>query len=216
MDQGRSCDSREASRNSLRVASEKVTRKVGGAEFSLNLFVLVDIVDAVVLGATANVFEGLKTRGSGCVGVDVDGIGTLDVLEKSHGSVTCVVLHHFGVWLTCTNIMGWVLENASLAISALGRMLEEVLTDRSEVLLAKTLLLHELVLAVGKAAALIFLTVLALLTLEPEATKLGLDLLFPCGLGFSSLLVGAREFTVQTLAVKVSDLLILRRVLAAL
>lgn len=112
--------------------------------------------------------------------------------------------------------MGWVLENASLAISALGRMLEEVFADRSEVLLAKTLLLHELVLAVGKAAALIFLTVLALLTLEPEATKLGLDLLFPCGLGFSSLLVGAREFTVQTLAVEVSDLLILRRVHAAL
>ena len=44
---------------------------------------------------------------------------------------------------------------------------------------AQTLLLLELVLAVGKATTLVLLAVLTLHALEPEAAKLGFHLLFP-------------------------------------
>jgi hypothetical protein len=46
-------------------------------------------------------------------------------------------------------------------------------------LTAQTLLLLELVLAVSKATALVLLAVLTIHSLEPEAAKLGLHLLFP-------------------------------------
>jgi hypothetical protein len=48
---------------------------------------------------------------------------------------------------------------------------------------AESLLLLELVLSVGESAALVFLEVLASLTLEPELAQLGLDLFLPCVLG---------------------------------
>lgn len=73
-----------------------------------------------------------------------------------------------------------MLEDASLSVGALGWVLQKVLTDRCQVLLAQSLLLLELILSVGKATALLLLRVLALLTKKPEAAELGLDLLFPC------------------------------------
>jgi len=48
---------------------------------------------------------------------------------------------------------------------------------------AESLLLLELLLSVGESAALVFLEVLASLTLEPELAQLGLDLFLPCVLG---------------------------------
>ena len=87
------------------------------------LFLLVNVVVAVVLGAAADVSEGLEARCGGRVCVDVDGVGALDVLKQSHCRVTCVILHHFRVGLTRLDIECWVLEDASLAIRALGGVL---------------------------------------------------------------------------------------------
>ena len=72
-----------------------------------------------------------------------------------------------------------MLEDTSLSISALRRVIQEILTDRSQVLSAQSLLLLELVLAVCKPTALIFLTILAGLSVQPESAQLCLDLLFP-------------------------------------
>jgi len=72
-----------------------------------------------------------------------------------------------------------VLEDAALAIGALGWVLKEVLADGGEVLSAETLLLLELLLAVSEATTLLLLTIFALKALEPEAAKLSLDLLLP-------------------------------------
>jgi len=87
-------------------------------------------------------------------------------------------------------------------------MLEEVLADRCQVLSAKTLLLLKLVLAVSKAAALLFLAVFAVLALEPEAAQLSLDLLLPAVLVADYLRVGHSH--VRILAVKA----LIRRVTA--
>ena len=154
--------------------------KVLGEGGNLYLFIIfTDIVFTVVLCTTANLFEGGETRSSSGVGVYVQNLGALDVLEKSHCSVAGVVLNHFGVVLTLTNVIGWVLEDASLAVSALGRMLEEVFADRGQVLTAESLLLLEFILTVSEATALFLLAVLALHAHEPETAKLGLNLLFP-------------------------------------
>jgi hypothetical protein len=154
--------------------------KVLGEGGNLNLFIVfIDIVFTVVLCTTANLFEGGETRSSSGVGVYVQNLGALDVLEKSHCSVAGVVLNHFGVVLTLTNVIGWVLEDAPLTVGALGRMLEEVFADRGQVLTAESLLLLELILAVSEATALFLLAVLALHAHEPETAKLGLNLLFP-------------------------------------
>jgi len=159
--------------------------KVLGEGGNLNLFIVfIDIVFTVVLCTTANLFEGGETRSSSGVGVYVQNLGALDVLEKSHCSVAGVILNHFGVVLTLTNVIGWVLENASLTVGALGRMLEEVFADRGQVLTAKSLLLLEFILTVSEATALFLLAVLALHAHEPETAKLGLNLLFPAIFNF--------------------------------
>lgn len=96
----------------------------------LDFFILsVDIILTIVLSTAANLSEGGETRSGSSVGVNVQNLAALDVLEKSHSSVAGVVLNHFGVILTLTNVISWVLEDAPLAISALGRMLQEVLAD---------------------------------------------------------------------------------------
>jgi len=154
--------------------------KVLGEGGNLNLFIVfIDIVFTVVLCTTANLFEGGETRSSSGVGVYVQNLGALDVLEKSHCSVAGVILNHFGVVLTLTNVIGWVLEDAPLTVGALGRMLEEVFADRGQVLTAESLLLLEFILTVSEATALFLLAVLALHAHEPETAKLGLNLLFP-------------------------------------
>ena len=154
--------------------------KVLGEGGNLNLFIVfIDIVFTVVLCTTANLFEGGETRSSSGVGVYVQNLGALDVLEKSHCSVAGVILNHFGVVLTLTNVIGWVLEDASLTVGALGGMLEEVFADRGQVLTAESLLLLEFILTVSEATALFLLAVLALHAHEPETAKLCLNLLFP-------------------------------------
>jgi hypothetical protein len=145
---------------------------------------MVDIVFTVVLCTTANLFESGETRSGSGVGVNIQNLGALDVLEESHGSVAGVVLNHFLVVLTLTNVISWVLEDASLAVGALGRMLQEVFADRGQVLTAEALLFHEFILTVSEATALFLLTVLTLHTHEPETAKLGLNLLFPSILVF--------------------------------
>jgi len=147
------------------------------------LLILVYVVLSVVLRATADVSEGLQAGRRGGICVDIDGIGTLNVLEQAHCRVACVVLHHFRVALTRLHIVSGVLEDAPLAVSALRGMLQEVLADRCQVLSAQSLLLLELLLSVRKATALVFLQVFARLALEPELAKLGLDLFLPCVLG---------------------------------
>lgn len=159
----------------MRAHAEKVAGKGGGAGDLFSIYVVL----AVVLCAAANVLEGVKTGSRGSVGVDVENLASLDILEKSHRRVTSIVLHHLGVVLTGAHVMGRVLEDTALAISALGGMLKEVLTDRRQVLSAETLLLHELILAVGEATALLLLAILAILALEPEAAELSLDLFLP-------------------------------------
>jgi len=146
----------------------------------------VDEVFAVVLGTGANVTECAETWSRGGVGVDIDDLASLNVLEKSHSSVSCVVLHHVAVGLAFSNVEGRVLEDASLAVSALRRMVQEILADRGEVLTGQALFLLELLLAMSEAAALFLLTVFALLAVEPEAAQLGFDLLLPAILHLGS------------------------------
>ena len=75
-----------------------------------------------------------------------------------------------------------MLENASLSICALGRMLQKVLANGSQILPAQTFLFLEFILTMCKSTSLIFLTVLACLTIEPETTQFGFDLLLPASL----------------------------------
>jgi len=112
------------------LGAEKVAGICRSISFFLEFFFLsVEIIFTVVLCTTANLSEGGETRSASGVGVDIQNLASLYVLEKSHSSVAGVVLNHIGVFLTLTNVKGWVLENAPLAVSALGRMLQEVLAD---------------------------------------------------------------------------------------
>ena len=117
---------------SLRLSTEKVAGKGGGEVFRGGLFLLflvnrVDKVLTVVFGAAADALESGETRRRGGVGVDIDNLAALDVLEKSHSSVARIVLHHFSVALALAHIVRRVLEDAALTIGALGRMVKEVL-----------------------------------------------------------------------------------------
>ena len=91
-----------------------------------------------------------------------------------------------------------MLEDASLAVGALGRMLEEVFADRGQVLTAEALLLLEFILTVREATALLLLTVFALHAHEPETTKLGLNLLFPAILVFVIFIAGGGVVVMAT------------------
>ena len=89
------------------------------------------------------------------------------------------------------HVIGWVLEDAPLAIRALGWVLQEILTNRCQILSAEAFLLLKLLLAVSEATALFLLAVLARLTVEPELAQLGLDLLFPAVLNLDVLAAAA-------------------------
>ena len=165
--------------------AELVTGKGGHSEVCLVdlavvfLSIGIDEVFAIVLCAAADVSESTETRSCSGVGVNVDNLAALYVLEKSHCCVAGVVLDHVSVVLALADIKSRVLENAALAISALRWVLKEVLAYRCQVLSAESLLFLKLILAVGKTTALLFLAVLALLTVEPESAQLCLNLLFP-------------------------------------
>jgi hypothetical protein len=165
--------------------AEKVTGKVGSCALLLSNFVLfIDKVLAIVLGTGADMLEGVETRSGGSIGVDIDNLAALDVLEKSHGSIAGIVLHHSFVVLARTYIKSGVLEDAALPIGALRWMLQKVLADRGKILSAQTLLLLELFLAVGESTALLLLAVFAGLAIEPEAAEFSLDFLLPSVLSF--------------------------------
>ena len=161
----------------MRRCAEKVAGKsshVSGGVVSRGLlFVLlvngVDVVLTIVFGAAANALEDIETGRRGGVGVDIDDLAAFDVLEKSHSSVARIVLHHVSVALALAHIVGGVLEDAALAVSALRRVVKEVLAYRCQILPAEALFLLKLILAVGEATALFLLAVLAGLTIKPES-----------------------------------------------
>ena len=138
-----------------------------------------DEILAVVLRAAADAPEDAQPRRRRCVRIDVDYLAALDILEKSHGGVSCVVLDHVRVLLALAHVEGRMLENAPLPIRALRRMLKEVLANRCQVLPTEPFLLLELLLPVGKPTALLLLAVLALLPIQPKPAQLRLYLLLP-------------------------------------
>ena len=131
-------------------------------------------------------FESVETGRRGCVGVDVDNLAALDVLEKSHCCVARVVLHHCSVVLSLAHVVSWVLEDASLTIRTLRWVVQEILADRCQVLTAEAFFLLKLVLSVSEAAALLLLAVFARLSIEPELAEFSLDLFLPSVLDLGS------------------------------
>ena len=105
--------------------AELVTGKGGHSEvFFFDLAVVlfsvrIHEVFAVVFRAAADAPENTETRSCGSVGVDVDTLASLNILEKSHCRVAGVVLNHVSVLLALADVKRRVLENATLAISAL-------------------------------------------------------------------------------------------------
>ena len=93
------------------------------------MVIRIDEIVAIVLGTATNSFEDCETRSGSCVGVNVDYLAALNILEKSHCRVAGVVLNHVGVVLALADVKRRVLENATLAISALRWVLKEVLAD---------------------------------------------------------------------------------------
>jgi len=77
------------------------------------------LVFAVVLGARADALECVETGSSGGIGVDVNHLATLYILEKSHRSVARIILDHIGVILTDSNIKRRMLKDASLTVGTL-------------------------------------------------------------------------------------------------
>jgi len=113
--------------------AELVTGKGGHSEIcfvdlAVVLFSIgIDEVFAVVFRAAADAPENTETRRCGGVGVNVDDLATLNILEKSHCCVAGVVLDHVSVLLALADVKSRVLENATLAIGALRWVLKEVL-----------------------------------------------------------------------------------------
>jgi hypothetical protein len=72
-----------------------------------------------------------------------------------------------------------VLENTATSIGALGRMFNEILANRCQVLLVQARFALDLVLTVGEATTLFLSYIIANLAFEPKLTKLCFYLCFP-------------------------------------
>ena len=83
----------------------------------------------MVLCVVANGLESTESWGGGCVGVDVEHVGPLDLLEESHRGVSLVIEDHVVVRLPDSDVSGWVLENAPSSIGAFAWVLQEILTN---------------------------------------------------------------------------------------
>jgi len=104
--------------SALGADAEKIPGKVG-ALTNVLIGRSINVVFTVVLSTAADGFESGETRSRGSVRVNVENVATLDILKKSHRGVASIVLHHFGVRLACSHVVGWVLEDAALAVRAL-------------------------------------------------------------------------------------------------
>lgn len=83
----------------------------------------------MILCIIANGLESTESWGGGRVSVDVEHIGPLDLLEESHRGVSLVIKDHVVVRLPDSDILSWVLENASSSIGAFAWVLQEILTN---------------------------------------------------------------------------------------
>lgn len=146
------------------------------------------VLICVFIVTATNVLECIESRSGRCVGVNVEDVSTLDLLEQSHCGVPLVIFHHDSVVLSFLDFVSWVLEDASRTIRALAGVIKEVLAYRCEVLSAQSLLLLKLFLSMGKATSLFLELVLALLAFQPEPTQFGLDLSLPSTLHLTVLL----------------------------
>ena len=72
-----------------------------------------------------------------------------------------------------------MLENTPIAIRALGRMLDEVLTNRCKILFIKACFSLELIFSMRKSTPLLFILVFAHLALQPVFTKFCFYFLLP-------------------------------------
>ena len=172
--------------------AELVTGK-GGRRDGLSFVDLVDRIHEVfstVFRGTANSSEGGKTRGSGSVSVNVNYLAALNILEKSHRRVPRVVLDHVSIVLSNAHVKGWVLENASLSVRALRRVIQEVLAYRCKVLPTEAFLLLELVLAMRETTSLFLLTIFAVSTVKPKSAQLSPDFLLPPVFSFDDCTAG--------------------------
>lgn len=159
--------------------------------------------------------EGTEAGSLQGVGVDIDGLGSGDVLEQSHGCVLDILAEDVFILLALGGVHAWVLENASVSVRAFGGVLNEVLTHGGQVLLVKVLLGLKFMFAMRKAAALLFVTVVAGQSAQPEFAQLGAHLCLPLvGLRFNDGLpkcgglghIGLRLFELSLLGGHVSDL----------
>ena len=119
-----------------------------------------------------DLFENRETRRLQSVGIHVHNLRVGNVLEKPHGSVLYVFPKNGFDRLFLAGVHRWVLENASVSVRALARVLQEVLTHRCQILFVKSSLWLKFMLPVSKAATLLLFPVLALKAFQPKFAKL--------------------------------------------
>lgn len=74
-------------------------------------------------------------------------------MKDAHCSVADVILHHLTVGDSLFDVLSRVLENASGTIKTLVRTVDEVLANRSQVLLVQVLFPLKFLLSVGEPTA---------------------------------------------------------------
>ena len=106
------------------------------------------------------------------VGVHVDHLGTTYILETTHGRILEILPKNVLVELLLCDVHRWMLKNAPVTIGAFGRILNEILADRCQVLLVQIWFALQLMFSVSESAPLFFVSVGANLANQPKLTKL--------------------------------------------
>jgi len=97
-----------------------------------------------------------ETGGTHGVGVDVDCLSPVNVLEHPHRRVLYVVFHHYSVLLANVYVVTGMLENTARTISTFCGVFNVILAHGREVLLVQSSLRLQLSFAMGKTTALVF------------------------------------------------------------
>lgn len=93
------------------------------------------------------------------VGVYVNHLRTTYILERTHSRILDILSKNVLVELLLCDVHRWMLKNASVSIGAFGRILNEILADRCQVLFVEIWFPLQLMFSVCKSAPIFFVSI---------------------------------------------------------
>jgi hypothetical protein len=126
---------------------------------NLLLVLITEVVSFLGSIARSYLLKDTQTWRLQSVGIYVNHLRTTYILERTHSRILDILSKNVLVELLLCDVHRWMLKNASVSIGAFGRILNEILADRCQVLFVEIWFPLQLMFSVRKSAPIFFVSV---------------------------------------------------------